>query len=284
MFESFISSLDIRGIREHSLYNTLIGNGGSSSLKRNLYDSNRKTSLIAAYQRQQSDLIRRLDNAMIARSESSRRSGRLKTTAKVRQLDQFVCLSTNQSCIIEFGAHAGVASLKQDEVSLIEEELEQVRIEHEAQLSALETIHDYSILTGIQLLSEFEVYYGLSSRCSQLWNDDESKQGIVGKIAKELLDLEKVCDDLAPWDRDDISRNEWRSNVEDTTTAWKMGCTFYIGHKAKEPQDPSPTKRQRMSIDSSATPKSPSVSFEDVLATFKVCIVSLIIAHPISRY
>jgi len=83
LFESFASSLDVRGVRENSLYNELVGDTGSSSIKRNLYDSNRKTNLIASYKRQETELNRRLDNAMIARAESSRRSGRLATTAKV---------------------------------------------------------------------------------------------------------------------------------------------------------------------------------------------------------
>jgi len=83
LFDSFTSSLDIRGIRENNLYDELMGESGASSLKRNLYDSNRKDNLIAARDRQKEDLERRLDNAMIASAESTRRSGRLANSAKV---------------------------------------------------------------------------------------------------------------------------------------------------------------------------------------------------------
>ena len=83
LFDAFASSLDVRGIRENDLYEQLVGESGSSSLKRNLYDSNRKETIISAYQRQQADLERRLDNAMIASAESTRRSGRLANTSKV---------------------------------------------------------------------------------------------------------------------------------------------------------------------------------------------------------
>lgn len=83
LFECFVSSLDVRGIRENALYDQLVGESGSSSLKRNLYDSNLKETIIAAYQRQQAEIERRLDNAMIKSAESTRRSGRLANTSKV---------------------------------------------------------------------------------------------------------------------------------------------------------------------------------------------------------
>jgi hypothetical protein len=83
LFECFTSSLDIRGVREHNLYEQLMGESGASSLKRHLYDSNKKENMTAAYERQKAELERRLDNALIANLESTRRSGRLANTAKV---------------------------------------------------------------------------------------------------------------------------------------------------------------------------------------------------------
>jgi hypothetical protein len=85
LFDSYVSSLDIRGIRENNLYEQLMGDSGASSLKRYLYDSNKKESLTSSYERQKAELERRLDNALIANMESTRRSGRLANTAKVSQ-------------------------------------------------------------------------------------------------------------------------------------------------------------------------------------------------------
>ena len=271
LFESFISSLDVRGVRENNLHNELVGDTALFSIKRNLYDSDRKTTLIAAYKRQESELNRRLDNAMIAKAESSRRSGRLATTAKVRhEKKQYIFT------ICSFNRLIG-PFLKQDEVSLILEEIDQAKFEHEAQLSALETVNDYTILTGIQLLSQFEQGYALKSRCSDLWNNDETKPGIIGKIAQELLTIEDICDNLAPWN-DDISRDQWRETIEATSTAWRNGCVLNIGPKDKEFDALSPAKRQRMSYDGASPnhPKGVSVAFEDVLAKFKVRFVSIL--------
>ncbi len=98
LFDSFVSSLDVRGIRENKLFDELVGDTNSSSRKRNLYDSNRKTNLIASYKKQEAELNRRLDNAMIAKAESSRRSGRLATTAKVSTLFNPILFECASSC------------------------------------------------------------------------------------------------------------------------------------------------------------------------------------------
>ena len=91
----------------------------------------------------------------------------------------------------------GAHYCEQDEVSLIQDEIEQARVEYEAQLLGLDTVNDYYIITGIQILSKFEFDNALISRCSDLWNNDDAKPGIIGKIAKYLLSLEDVCNTLA---------------------------------------------------------------------------------------
>lgn len=92
LFDSYVSSLDIRGIRENNLYEQLMGETGASSLKRYLYDSNKKENLTSSYERQKAELERRLDNALIANMESTRRSGRLANTAKVSSHSWYVLL------------------------------------------------------------------------------------------------------------------------------------------------------------------------------------------------
>jgi len=242
LFDAFASSLDVRGIRENDLYEQLVGESGSSSLKRNLYDSNRKETIISAYQRQQAELERRLDNAMIASAESTRRSGRLANTSK-------------------------------DEVSRIQDEIDQAKLDFDAQLLALESDDDFSFLSGSRLVSEFEILHRIVDSCSLLYHDAETKPGSIGKIAQEMLQIEEICNGLAPWESKAQSREDWRKIISDTSEAWRNGCIMQLGPKEKEEDNiTSPTKRQRMSIDSMPSPhipKGPSLSFDHVLSTFK---------------
>ena len=89
LFEEFVSSLDIRGIRESKLHCKISGDGEMSNIKR-LLSNNKKNALICARQRDEEDFNRRLNDAMIAcASEEAaaigRRSSRLKTGAQVCQ-------------------------------------------------------------------------------------------------------------------------------------------------------------------------------------------------------
>jgi len=242
LFDSYVSSLDIRGVRENNLYEQLMGESGASSLKRYLYDSNKKESLTSSYERQKAELERRLDNALIANMESTRRSGRLANTAK-------------------------------DEVSRIQEEIAKAKVDFEKQLAALDAEDDYSILTGSQLVSEFEIYNSIIDSCSLLWHDSEEKPGIIGIIARDLLQLEDICETLSPWDNPKISRQDWRKVIMDISESWRNGCTLHLGSKGKEEDESesSSTKRQRLSLENETLQKSPgpSISFEHALSTFK---------------
>ena len=160
-------------------------------------------------------------------------------------------------------------------MSKIQDEIEQAKVDYEAQLLDLETVDDYSFLTGSQLVSEFEKSHGIVDSCSLQYHDAEAKPGVIGNLGGDLLRLEEICDGLAPWDNTSMSREEWRRIILDTSEAWRNGCTMQLGPKEKDEDSltTSPTKRQRMSIDSVSgpnTPKGPSLSFDHVLSTFKV--------------
>jgi hypothetical protein len=270
LFDTFASSLDVRGIRENALYEQLMGGeSGSSSLKRSLYDNNLKDTIAATYHRHQAELERRLDNAMIASAESTRRSGRLANTSKVSPLFAFTTVFDR------FMTTKPEHNLAQNEVSKIQDDIEQAKLDYEAQLFALESVDDYSFLTGVQLVSKFEISLGIADGCSLQYHDNETKPGIIGKLGGDLLRLEDICDGLAPWDNTSMSRDEWRQAISDTSEAWRNGCTMQLGPKERDADNvtASPTKRQRMSIDSVSSPntsKGPSLSFDHVLATFKV--------------
>lgn len=101
LFDSFVSSLDIRGIREYDLYEALLGPvGGHYSLKRGLYDDKKEESDKAARVREREDLERRLANARIAcqaEEDGGRRSGRLQSRAQVCDTRQTWNLGKNES-------------------------------------------------------------------------------------------------------------------------------------------------------------------------------------------
>lgn len=248
LFDSYVSSLDVRGIREGKLYDRLSGENNSSTYRRNLYSSNQKDSLIATRKREVEELERRLDNAMIANAESSRRSGRLASSLK-------------------------------DEVSKIQEEIAESKVRFEEQLAAFEVIDDYSVLTGIKLVADFEESMRLVPRCSQLWNVNKGNSGIIGIIAQSILDLEKACNALSPWDRGDTTRFEWRGNIEQTVIAWHNGSTLQIGPKNKVCDDHGSiplNKKQRLSLDGrSKQTASASVTFDYALSTLKGPLVEL---------
>ena len=245
LFDSFTSSLDVRGIRENELFQAL--DSGSASMKRYLHDSNKKEGLVAAFTKQMADLDKRLSVAMVASAESTRRSGRLANTSK-------------------------------DEVSLIQEEIEQAKIDHEEQLEALDNINNYAVLTGAVVAEEFEDSLKITDSCCELYHDDDSKPGIVGKIANDILLFEDVCNSLAPWENKVISREKWREEVSGTADSWRDGCGLYLGSKdsstsndENEMDTVSPSKRQRLSTENtnSLLPKGPSISMDHVISTFK---------------
>jgi len=248
LFDTYISSLDVRGIREGNLYEQLAGESSSSAYRRNLYSSNQKDTLTTARKREIEDLQRRLDNAMIANAESSRRSGRLASSSK-------------------------------DEVSKIQEEIVESKVRFEEQLAAFEVVDDYTLLTGTKLVADFEESMRLVPRCSQLWNVNKGNPGIIGRIAESILDLEKFCNILSPWDRGDTTQLEWRENIEQIVIAWRNGSEFHIGPKSKVCGDDgsiTPNKKQRLSLDGrSKQTSSASVTFDYALSTLKGPLVEL---------
>lgn len=94
LFDTFTTSLDVRGVREAALQE-YITNYGGSGIRRYLSDNNKKIGLIAARRREEEDFARRMNNALIASADQGRRSGRLASVAKV---SIFVKISVNLFC------------------------------------------------------------------------------------------------------------------------------------------------------------------------------------------
>jgi len=198
LFDDYVSSLDVRGIRQHNLYDEMMGSSASSSLRRFLRDDN-KELIVAARKREIEDFERRLENAKVkcdVEEFGGRRSGRLAPNAK-------------------------------SELAKIMEEMELAEKKFEEEMNA--KAPDYHALTGIDLLKEYEKEIKGSFRCGHLWSDRGSN--VVGVIASDILQLESLCDDLIPWERVDVSRDVWRDKLINAVESWNHGVTFYLGPK-----------------------------------------------------
>jgi len=223
LFDSYVSSLDIRGRRESELYEALTGGLGSFGLKRHMSDDSKKKNMLIARKKEEEIFSRRLENAKIActtEEAGGRRSGRLALSAK-------------------------------DELLKIQEEMQIA-----SQVFEIESKHpslDYHSLTGLQLLQDFESRND-DHQCSVLWNDRKDiDEGIIGILVSKLLSLEDLCDDVAAWNSNDLSRKAWRSAMRDTATAWERGNSYLLGPKddkgiSKSDSDTT-RKKQRTSND-----------------------------------
>ena len=248
LFDKYVSSLDVRGIRESNLYNELTGDNKATYFKRYLIDEVKKDSLIAAYKRQEEELEKRLNVAIVANSESSRRSGRLADNGK-------------------------------NEVTRIEEEMAEAKALFQEKLEALDAVDDFFKLTGLELLIEFEKFNSLAYRCSDLWNENNDTPGIVGKVANTLLELEALCNELSPWVRVDMTRDQWRKQISDTYAAWQRGSSLVLGPKKDVDTDIilSPSKRQRMEEAAvhERKPVTGPLSFDHVISVLKDPLIDL---------
>jgi len=246
LFDDFLSSLDTRGIRESALAEAIGGNGGAN-MRRHLSDSNKKNSLILARKREEEDFERRLNNALIASADQGRRSGRLANSAK-------------------------------GEVTKIEREMVIAKEKFEEQLAMEDGEPDYYKLTGIETLSEFEAEY--TDTCFSLFCEADSKtSGIVHIVASKMLDLEYLCEKLDPWERNDLPRAAWISNVKDIAQSYERGNHIVMGTKLKAfNEEISPAaKRQRKSRESTPSSKDPvmSSSLVQVISALKNPLIEL---------
>ena len=138
----------------------------------------------------------------------------------------------------------------QDDLAKIESELEKARLEFEREIKNLDL--NYSSLTGLDILFEYEKKNKIKDSCRKLWPDSKKgSDGAIGDIVSNMLDLENMCENLSPWIRDDVSRGEWISLLSKTVTSWQNSCLFHLGPKEilDDDSESSPQKKQRRSND-----------------------------------
>lgn len=246
LYEQFLESLDKRGQRENE---TLLICQDLIILKRRLQDDKGPNTRAIAREREKEDLERRLENAKNAcDAEDGRRSGRL-------------------------------AGMAQGELKEAELALKQMAIAHEEEERqekiGRDKASDYNLLTGLQMVTD--LFSGQrstrSSRKSddkveteadrlanappnKLWLDDRiGGNGTLNLLVEALFSLEKKCNDLTPWTRQDITREAWRKRLSDASCAWAIDCMMQLGPSADDKgsngesnalTSPSPTKKQKV--------------------------------------
>ena len=245
LFDTFTSSLDIRGKRENDLYEALLGPPGShQSLRRFLHDDLKEQAAAAAKLKEMEALKERLKVARLkCDEEQGRRSGRL----------------------------AGQAEL---ELSEIEEEMN--KLEMKLSGEKVEVVEcDYSELTGLELLRKFEKAGQLDKRrtrevkvskarylplmnCTDLCSSGNiDGTGIVGMLVSDLLEVEELCESLMPWDSKSQSRAAWISRLESAVQAWNSISPDLLG----------PPDTPRKSLPLAGDLDSPSTSGRDALSS-----------------
>lgn len=207
LFDLFTSSLDIRGRREHDLYEELVGPAGAQqSLRRFLYDDVQASEDAANREKEKESLKRRFE---VARSkcdeEQGRRSGRL-------------------------SGHAV------EELAEVKNEIQSL---HHQRHEHLAENPDYQELTGLKLVQKFDS----ASRKRETRRTREHKTsaaetnslrpvqtsklvstgnldgtGLVGMIVADLLELEERCEALSPWEG--VDRAGWIAQLEGAVQAW----------------------------------------------------------------
>jgi hypothetical protein len=259
LFEQFLDSLDDRGQREDE---TLKICSNLTMLKRRLLDEKKENNRAAAREREKEELERRWENAKSAcDAEDGRRSGRL----------------------------AGIAV---EELKKTEEEIKILAMAHEAEERGeklgREQASDYSLLTGLNLITEFfsdqrttrsvkksgkdgqndaDVLANVPPH--KLWMDDNiGGNGTLNVLAEALIALEKKCNDLSSWDREDITREAWLKQMSDASCAWAIDCVMQMGPSADEEDsndadDSCPNKKQK-------TEPISGTSYANLVTTIKV--------------
>lgn len=233
LFEQFLGCLDDRGMRERE---TLYELRELTILKRRLHDEKKDNTRVQAREREMEDLQRRLENAKSAcDAADGRRSGRLAGNAE-------------------------------DDLKKIEEEIEVTLVAHQEEerqeKAGREKASNYFLLTGLQKVMDLHASAGKkqtrSSRkadddvatgnpsisdvtCDKLWWDDKvGGNGTVNVLVNALLEMEDKCNDLSPWKRHDITRDEWRKQLSDASVAWTQDCSMQLGPSADREDEMAP--------------------------------------------
>jgi hypothetical protein len=280
LFDQYVASLDVRGRREHDLYDALVGPQDSHpSLRKYLYDDVKEKADAKAKLKEMEALQERLKIAQIkCDEESGRRSGRL----------------------------AGQAEM---ELMQIQMEIADLEKRVAGQQPASENPRNYLELTGYDLLKKFETEGRVETRrtrekkaeakarkiplkhCSKIYSTGNiDGTGIVGMLVNHMLEIEERSNALVPWDRTDEARSAWISKVESAVHAWNDMCpdlfraADLVGDLGRQQQRDSvnssgnaSSKRRKLESPSPAfnSSSNPSANVSSIIAMLKQPLLDL---------
>ena len=197
LFDDYIATLDERGIRENELKSNLTYKGYARKF---LYDDIRVQHMINTMKREEENLQKKFESAKEACAESNRRSGRL-------------------------------VGIQQLELQNVEDEINDFETMKSGKGFTEPKTTDLKILTGFEILKQFErKSTDARLRCGSLWGQS-SNSGFIKPMIWELLELEKQCNSLVPWERDDVSRDDWLDTLKNIRSEWEKLHPFQLGEK-----------------------------------------------------
>ena len=232
VLNTFMDSLDVRGIRESNLHEAL------QLARRHVYDDIKEMNDKKALLREKSDVKRRLENAR-TNYQNGRKSGRLASQSEQELIDL------------------------QEEIERLEKSVEDGNIVKE---------NDMESEMGLDMLRDFDTQEQQSQRrranrrevqktpddeekgmeklhCSILWPSGHiDGTGIIGLTVSTLLDLEERVENLASWETGD--RKSWISSLETAIHAWNEGSIPFLicedsGPPLSSLTSPEPKKKKK---------------------------------------
>lgn len=266
LFEQFLMSLDKRGNREDE---TLSICSNLTIVKRRLLDEKKENTRVVAREREKEELQRRLENAKSAcDAKDGKRSGRL----------------------------AGIA---QDELMKVEVEIgimaKAHKTEEQQEKLGREKASDYSLLTGLQMVTDLFAGQRATRSSKRSDNDDQDEAALLANVpphklwvderiggngtlqvlVESLLTLEGKCNDLSPWANQSTTREIWRKKLSEASCAWAIDCVMQLGPSADaEDADEdgnvlaTPAKKQKVELASGST-------LANIVNTIKLCVKDL---------
>lgn len=213
VLDQFAASLDVRGHREKALYEILMGGEDSTEkpLKSYMYDDVKEKKVVIGYKDEKKAVELKLNEVKlnhIRLEEEGRRPSRF-------QMEQI--------------------SELESQIALLDRKITDAEIPY---------VPNYTQMTGLDVLRKFDNKIkrhtkrtirdsATAMQSTNLLPGDSNRTGTVGCIVDEALSVEKLCQDLVPWE-DEAARTKWIDNLETLAVAWNDSCTLVIGHEAKE--------------------------------------------------
>jgi len=233
VLDQFAASLDVRGHREKALYEVLMGSEDSveKPLKSYMYDDVKEKNAISVFKDERKAVELKLEEVKLNHvrlEEEGRRPSRFQME-QVSDLDAQIAVLTRKIADAE-----------------------------------IPYVPNYAQLTGLDVLRKFDNKVKRHTRrtisdsaspipCVNLIPSGSTRSGTVGCIVDEVLNVEKLCQDLVPWEEEE-QRTRWVRELDNLATTWNEACSLVIGHVPKEKAPPASPSEGVLAMTALASP------------------------------